>query len=498
MRSVYTNELIKSNLPVKLLLMKEISNLRAQRSKRLPTFLEASISVLSLIMSVGISVAFLGLDPQMPMLLGVAMAAFIAWRCGFGWAEIENSMVKGVTRAIPAIMIFLLIGALIGIWIVSGVVPAMLYYGLQTLSADIFLPSTLIICAIASLATGSSWGTSGTIGLALIGIGSSLGFPLPILAGAVISGAYFGDKMSPLSDTTNLASAMAGTNLYTHIRHMVNTTSISFAITLLIETILGIRYSGIAVERVNVIEILGVLENNFVISPLMLIPPIALIFVSVKKFAALPSLALGIFVAAALGFSIQQVSIKEMMHVSFAGFNSVTGIGTIDDLLTRGGIVSMSYTITVVLVAMMFGGIIEESGQLKILIKKLLAKAHSTGSLVASTVLTTLISNLVLCEQYMSIIVGARSHAKEYEARGLHAKNLSRVVEDAGTVTACLIPWTSGGAYQASVLGVATFAYAPFAFFCWISPLVTLAFGYFNINITRIEEDPETQLYRRN
>jgi len=388
----------------------------------------------------------------------------------------------------------LLIGALIGIWIVSGVVPAMLYYGLQTLSADIFLPSTLIICAIASLATGSSWGTSGTIGLALIGIGSSLGFPLPILAGAVISGAYFGDKMSPLSDTTNLASAMAGTNLYTHIRHMVNTTSISFAITLLIETILGIRYSGIAVEGVNVIEILGVLENNFVISPLMLIPPIALIFVSAKKFAALPSLALGIFVAAALGFFIQQISIQEMMHVSFAGFNSVTGIGTIDDLLTRGGIVSMSYTITVVLVAMMFGGIIEESGQLNVLIKKLLAKAHSTGSLVASTVLTTIISNLVLCEQYMSIIVGARSHAKEYEARGLHAKNLSRVVEDSGTVTACLIPWTSGGAYQASVLGVATFAYAPFAFFCWISPLVTLAFGYLNINITRIEEDPETQL----
>ena len=478
--------------------MKEISNLRAQRTKRLPTFLEASISVLSLIISVGISVAFLGLDPQMPMLLGVAMAAFVAWRCGFGWAEIENSMVKGVTRAIPAIMIFLLIGALIGIWIVSGVVPAMLYYGLQTLSADIFLPSTLIICAIASLATGSSWGTSGTIGLALIGIGSSLGFPLPILAGAVISGAYFGDKMSPLSDTTNLASAMAGTNLYTHIRHMVNTTSISFAITLLIETILGIRYSGIVVEGVNVIEILGVLENNFVISPLMLIPPIALIFVSAKKFAALPSLALGIFVAAALGFFIQQISIQEMMHVSFAGFNSVTGIGTIDDLLTRGGIVSMSYTITVVLVAMMFGGIIEESGQLNVLIKKLLAKAHSTGSLVASTVLTTIISNLVLCEQYMSIIVGARSHAKEYEARGLHAKNLSRVVEDSGTVTACLIPWTSGGAYQASVLGVATFAYAPFAFFCWISPLVTLAFGYFNINITRIEEDPETQLYQKN
>jgi NhaC family Na+:H+ antiporter len=291
---------------------------------------------------------------------------------------------------------------------------------------------------------------------------------------------------------------MAGTNLYTHIRHMVNTTSISFAITLLIETILGIRYSGIAVEGVNVIEILGVLENNFVISPLMLIPPIALIFVSAKKFAALPSLALGIFVAAALGFFIQQISIQEMMHVSFAGFNSVTGIGTIDDLLTRGGIVSMSYTITVVLVAMMFGGIIEESGQLNVLIKKLLAKAHSTGSLVASTVLTTIISNLVLCEQYMSIIVGARSHAKEYEARGLHAKNLSRVVEDSGTVTACLIPWTSGGAYQASVLGVATFAYAPFAFFCWISPLVTLAFGYFNINITRIEEDPETQLYRKN
>ncbi|HIF87685.1 MAG TPA: DUF1549 domain-containing protein [Gammaproteobacteria bacterium] len=193
-------------------------------STRLPTVWEASISVLSLILGIGVSVGWYGLSPQIPTLLGVAVAGCIAWRCGSNWTAIEQAMVKGVTRAIPAMMIFLLIGVLIGVWIVAGVVPSLLYYGMQILSPDVFLPSTLIICAVASLATGSSWGTSGTIGLALIGVGSSLGFPLPVVAGAVISGAYFGDKMSPLSDTTNLASSMAGTDLYTHIRHMANTT----------------------------------------------------------------------------------------------------------------------------------------------------------------------------------------------------------------------------------------------------------------------------------
>lgn len=461
-------------------------------STRLPSVWEASTSVLSLILGIGVSVGWYGLSPQIPTLLGVAVAGCIAWRCGFNWTAIEQAMVKGVTRAIPAMMIFLLIGVLIGVWIVAGVVPSLLYYGMQILSPDVFLPSTLIICAVASLATGSSWGTSGTIGLALIGVGSSLGFPLPVVAGAVISGAYFGDKMSPLSDTTNLASSMAGTDLYTHIRHMANTTGIAFALTFIIEIALGFRYASSASEQADVGELLMLLERNFVIGPLMLIPPLILIVVSFKKVPPLPGLALGIVAAAVIGMVVQGVSFDQIMEVGYSGFLSETGVASIDELLSRGGIASMSYTITIVLVAMMFGGIMEQTNQLKVLVAKLLERAVSTGSLVASTAFTTFAANLVLCEQYMSVIVGARTYAEEFKARGLHAKNLSRIVEDSGTVTAPLIPWTSGAAYQAGVLGVATFAYAPFAFFCWISPLVTLAFGFLNINITKIEDDPDT------
>ena len=465
--------------------------LNDSNSIRLPAVWEASISVLSLILGIGFSVGWYGLSPQIPTLLGVAVAGFIAWRCGYNWAAIEQAMVKGVTRAVPAMMIFLLIGVLIGVWIVAGVVPSLLYYGMQILSPEVFLPATLIICAVASLATGSSWGTSGTIGLALIGVGGSLGFPLPVVAGAVISGAYFGDKMSPLSDTTNLASSMAGTDLYTHIRHMANTTGIAFALTFIIEIGLGFRYSSTS-EQVDVSEILMLLERNFVIGPLMLIPPLILIVVSFKKVPPLPGLALGIVVAAVIGIFVQGVSIDQIMEVGYSGFLSETGVASIDDLLSRGGIASMSYTITIVLVAMMFGGIMEQTNQLKVLVAKLLERAVSTGSLVASTAFTTFAANLVLCEQYMSVIVGARTYAEEFKARGLHAKNLSRIVEDSGTVTAPLIPWTSGAAYQAGVLGVATFAYAPFAFFCWISPLVTLAFGFMNINIAKIEADPDS------
>ena len=468
--------------------------MEALSQPRLPTVLEALSSLFSMILGIGVSVALFGQHPQVPILLGVGVSSIVAWRCGFKWAAIEKAMVSGVTRSVPAIMIFILIGILIGVWIAAGVVPTMLYYGMTLLSADIFLPSALLICAITSLATGSSWGASGTIGVALIGIGGGLGFPLPIVAGAVISGAYFGDKMSPLSDTTNLASSMAGTDLYTHIRHMFNTTSIAFAITLLIEIGLGFKYSGANAGGNNVAEMLALLDANFTINVFMLLPPIILITASFLKIPPMPGLALGIIVAVIIGFLIQDASFELMMKSAFDGYKSSIGQEVVDNLLSRGGIVSMYYTISLVLVAMMFGGIMEQTNQLKVLVSKLLEKAVSTGSLVASTVFTTIAANLVLCEQYMSVILGARTYAQEYEKRGLHAKNLSRIVEDSGTVTANLIPWTSGGAYQAGVLGVATVVYAPFAFFCWISPIITLIFGVFNINMTRIEDDPTTHM----
>jgi len=467
----------------------------ATGTARLPTIPEAIVSILSLVVGIGVSIYFYGLDPQIPMLLGVGVAGIIAWRCGNSYAVIQGAMVKGVSNALPAIMILLVIGMLIGIWIVSGVVPTLLYYGLKIMAPEFFLPATLLICAITSLATGTSWGTTGTIGVALMGIGAGLGFPLPVVAGAVLSGAYFGDKMSPLSDTTNLAPAMAGTDLYTHIRHMANTSGIAFGLTFVIEVVLGFKYSAANADLTQVERILTTLDANFVINPVMLIPPIVVMVVSWKKVPALPGIALGVLTAALIGFGLQGLTFEQAMNVGFSGYSSDTGFAAVDDLLSRGGMESMLYTISLVFVAMMFGGIVERGGQLKVLVAKILEKAQSTGSLVASTVLTTLAANVVLCDQYMSIVMGARTYAEAYAERGLHAKNLSRIVEDSGTVTANLIPWNSGGAYQAGVLGVATIAYVPFAFFCWLSPLVTLAFGLLNFNITRIDEDPDTQLY---
>lgn len=451
---------------------------------------------MSLVGGIGVSIYFFGLDPQIPMLLGVGVAGIVAWRCGNSYAVIQDAMVKGISNALPAIMILLIIGMLIGVWIVSGVVPTLLYYGLKILAPEVFLPTALLICAITSLATGTSWGTSGTIGVALMGIGAGLGFPLPVVAGAVLSGAYFGDKMSPLSDTTNLAPAMAGTDLYTHIRHMANTSGIAFGLTFLIEIFLSLKYGAANANLEKVNEILNTLDANFLINPVMLVPPIVVMVVSWKKVPALPGICMGVITAALIGFGVQGVSFEQMMNVGFGGYSSQTGVTSVDDLLSRGGMESMLYTISIVFVAMMFGGIMERTSQLKVLVAKILEKAASTGSLIASTAMTTVGANVLLCDQYMSIVMGARTYAEEYAERGIHAKNLSRVVEDSGTVTANLIPWNSGGAYQAGVLGVATIAYLPFAFFCWLSPLVTLAFGLFNFNITRTDEDPETQLYQ--
>ena len=239
---------------------------------RKPHLWEAIISLFSLVIGISISIVVYGLDPQVPMLLGVIVSSVIALRCGFSWGAIQNGMVQGISNALPAMIILLVVGILIGIWILAGVVPTLIYYGLTFMSPSIFLPATVLICAVTSLATGTSWGTAGTIGVALMGIGAGLGFPLPIVAGAVLSGAYFGDKMSPLSDTTNLAPAMAGTDLFTHIKHMSYTTGVSFALTLVIEIVLGLRYSSEGGDLSRIETMLTTLEANFTINPVLLLP----------------------------------------------------------------------------------------------------------------------------------------------------------------------------------------------------------------------------------
>ena len=465
----------------------------ASKEQREPFLWEAILSLISLVIGIMLSIVVYGTDPHIPMLLGVLVAALVAYRAGYSWDVIQSGMLKGINNALQAIVILLIIGILIGVWILSGVVPTLLYYGLKILSPAIFLPAALIICAITSLATGTSWGTTGTIGVALMGIGAGLGFPLPLVAGAVLSGAYFGDKMSPLSDTTNLAPAMAGTDIYTHIRHMTYTSGVAFGLTLVIEIVLGLFYGGGEENLAEVQEIIATLDRDFTVGVWHLIPPLLVIGCAYRKYPAIPGLVAGVLSAVVLGVIFEGVSYPDLLDVAYGGYASNTGIEAVDSLLTKGGFTAMLYAISIVICAMMFGGIMEETGQLKVIVDRILKMATSSGSLIASTVLTCLGANVVLCDQYMAIVMGGRMYAQAYRDRGLHAKNLSRAVEDSATVTANLVPWNSGGAYQAATLGVATIAYLPFNFFCWLSPIVTLIYGWMGWTIHPADTPEEAE-----
>ncbi|MFC1876414.1 Na+/H+ antiporter NhaC [Thermodesulfobacteriota bacterium] len=463
-----------------------------KREKRDPYLWEALISIIGLIIFISLAIVRYETDPHVPILLGVLIAAIIGMRAGYSWKDIETGMLNGITNSLQAIVILAIIGILIGVWILSGVVPTMLYYGLKILHPKIFLPAALIICAITSLATGTSWGTAGTIGIALIGIGEGLGFPLPIVAGAVLSGAYFGDKMSPLSDTTNMAPAMVGTDLYTHIKHMSYTTGVSFGLTLLIEIVIGFFYGGGEANLEKVNQILTGINAQFSINPLLLIPPLIIIILAFRKIPAVPGIAIGILAAGILGVIFQRNSFGSLLSAAYGGYASSSGVEAVDNLLTKGGLESMMYTVSLVICAMMFGGIMEKTNQVRVVVNVILKKAQSTGSLITATVLTAIGANLILCEQYMAIVMTSKMYAQAYKEKGLHPKNLSRAVEDSATVTANLVPWNSGGAYMAATLGVATIAYLPFNFFCWLSPIVSMLYGWFNITIDPIDEEVET------
>lgn len=463
----------------------------AKREKRDPYLWEALISILGLVLFISLAIVRYESDPHVPILIGVFVAAMIGMKAGFTWKEIETGMLDGITNSLQAIVILSIIGILIGVWISSGVVPTMLYYGLKILHPKIFLPAALIICSITSLATGTSWGTAGTIGIALIGIGAGLGFPLPLVAGAVLSGAYFGDKMSPLSDTTNMAPAMVGTDLYTHIKHMTYTTGVSYTITLIIEIVIGFFYGGGQANLEKVNQILTGIDAQFSINPLLLIPPLIIIVLAFRKIPAVPGIVIGIIAAGILGVIFQGNTFGSLLSAAYGGYASQSGVEAVDNLLTKGGFESMMYTVSLVICAMMFGGIMEKTNQVRVVVGVILKKAKSTGSLITATVLTAIGANLILCEQYMAIVMTSKMYAQAYKDKGLAPQNLSRAVEDSATVTANLVPWNSGGAYMTATLGVPTIAYLPFNFFCWISPIVSMLFGWFNIKITPLEEEAE-------
>lgn len=426
---------------------------------------------------------------QVPLALSAAVAAIVAIANGYKWKDLESGIVTTISNSLLAILILITVGMLIGTWVISGIVPAMIYYGLQILTPGIFLVATCIICSIVSLATGSSWTTAATVGIALIGVGTGLGVSLPMTAGAIISGAYFGDKMSPLSDTTNLAPAMAGADLFDHVRHMVFTTGPSFIIALIIYAFLGMGYAGKDMDPTVVNEILKGLSTNFYISPILLIPPVLVILMVVFKTPALPGLFGGVVLGAIFAIIFQGAALGDTFYVAYEGFKPDTGMDFLNMLLERGGIEGMFYSISIVIISLTFGGVLDTTGMLQTLALKMMAKAQSTGSLVFATLASCIAGNLLTGDQYLSIVLSGRMFKHMFEDKRLKPKNLSRCLEDGATITSPLIPWNSCGVYMHGVLGVHPLAYLPFAFLNIINPFISLFYGITGITMEKMTEE---------
>lgn len=461
---------------------------------RQPHIYEALLSFGFLILVMGIGIAVFEANPHIPMLMGAAFASIIALRLGYSWKDIEESMFHGIGQAMQAIIILAIIGALIGVWLLAGVVPTMIYYGLNILSPKIFLFASVIICSITSLATGTSWGTAGTIGVALMGVATGLGIPAPMAAGAIISGAYFGDKMSPLSDTTNLAPAMAGTDVFTHVKFMMKPTAVAYAITLIVFLVAGFNFGSSSADMTTIQSIKTGIEGAFTISPVLLIPPVVVIVLIARKMPAIPGIFIGIVLGAVLAPIFQGASFGDILNCSYGGFESKTGIEALDKLLSAGGVSNMMYSISLTIFSMMFGGIMERTGQLEVIVNKLIKRVKSDSGLVSLTIATCIGSNMTMPEQYISIVVPGRMYAKAYQDRGLHPKTLSNALESAGTVTSALVPWNTCGAFLYGVLGVSTAAYAKWAVFNYTMPIVVILLSFVGVTVAKMKEEPASKL----
>jgi len=447
----------------------------------------ALIPVVFLIVALSLTIAVFKQPPHIPLIGAAAVAACVAVILKHPWKEIHEGMVHGITLAMGAILILMVVGTMIGTWIMGGIVPSMIYYGLKVLSPGIFLVATLIICSIVSLGTGSSWSTAGTVGVALVGVGQGLGVPVTMVAGAIISGAYFGDKMSPLSDTTNLAPAVAGTDLFSHIRHMVYTTGPGYVISIVLYGLLGTRFSGGSLKAENIDVILSTIKSNFFIHPILLLPPLLVIVMVVKKIPPLPALLGGTVLGGIFAMIAQSKPLAQVIQAAQSGYVSQTGVKMVDDLLTRGGLESMMTTVALIICALSFGGIMEKTGMLETLAGSLLQRVKRTGSLVATTIFSCIGMNAIASDQYMAIVIPGRMYKNAFEERGLHPKNLSRCLEDSGTLTSPLIPWNSCGAFMHATLGVNPLLYLPYAFLNLSNPLVSLFYGYTGITMEKIK-----------
>jgi len=468
---------------------------KQEKIKKKPTFVQGFIPILFMVISLTIGVGILKIRTEPIIILSSFVAGFIAWKLGYSWDELQAGIVEKISRALPATLILWSVGLLIGSWMFSGTVPMIIYYGVEIVNPKYLLVTAFIISAILSTITGTSWGSAGTIGVAIMGIAGGLGVPLAPVAGAVVAGAYFGDKLSPFSDTTNLAPMAAGSELYEHIRHMLYTTIPATIVSLVVYFIAGMGSSGNASTPETVVQLQAQLDSMFNWNILLLLPVIIIIAGSLLKLPTIPTMLGTSLLSVAIGMIVQGFTLKDGFISLIQGFNvSMTGFeGEVQEavktLINRGGVSSVTSTTVLVFCAMGFAGIISSSGMLDVVLEELMKRVKTTGGIVLSTIASCFTVAFVTGNSYLSILIPGELFRDVYVERGLHPKNLSRTLEDSGTVLVPLIPWSAAGAYMSITLGVETVEYLPWAVLNYMGIIFAIILGFTGFGIARLSEE---------
>lgn len=479
---------------------KKEKKVKQPRAKRMPTILEALIPVVAMLLVLFIGKGVLGFSTEPLLIIVACVAAFIAWRVGCTWDDMLDEISQKIAKGMPAILILITVGAMVGTWMASGTIPMMIYYGVQIVSPKWLLVTAFLITSLVSIATGTSWGSVATMGVALMGIASALGVNPAATAGAVIAGSYFGDKISPLSDTTNLAPLAAGSNLYEHIGHMFWTTVPATIVSLVVYAIVGLNANTAASATSEAVtNMMAQLDQMYDWNILILLPVILVLAGSLLKLPTIPVMILSTVVAGVEGIFMQGISLGNVLTSTVSGFNvtMITRPGfdaanaafEVTKLLNRGGMNGIMSTTLLVFCAFCFAGIMSRAGCLEVVLKAILSVAKTTGSLILATVISCITMALTTGNSYLSILIPGEMFRDAYKERGLHPKNLSRTLEDAGTVFVPLVPWSAAGAYMAATLGVETLDYLPWAILCYTGFIFAIIYGYTGIGIAKLPKE---------
>lgn len=466
----------------------DISAIKSADQITLPSVPHAATTLLGLVLWVSYGIFALGAGLHGILLIGLVWVTICCIPLKCSYQQIQDAIINGLNRAMPALMIFLMIGVVIVTFIQSGTVGSLIYYGLKFMHPAIFLPAGLILCSIMSVAVGTSWGTVATGGIVLVGVGSAMGIPLPITAGMIISGASFGDKMSPVSDTTNLAALSSNTGLYEHIKSMAYTTAPTYLITLIAFSWIGLSFADQSLPQESLATLLQSLESVFTINVYMLLPMVVLLVLSARGIAAEAAMLLASLVAAAMAIFVQDNSLEQVLTGFYDGAKIATGVDTLDPLLNRGGMTDMVWTFSLSFIAIALGSVLENMGFLKVLMEWVLQKVKRAASIVTSTIMVTFINNLTLGESYISLILSGQMFKQKYNENNIDRSVLSRSLEEGGTLLTALIPWTTTGAFYTATLGIATLDYAQWALLNWINPLLAILFAWLGIGLFRTNQ----------